>query len=135
MASNQHLLFINQRLRQLFLAQELFAGHSIIFVGDFWQLPPVGSGFIFFTIKKKYFISGSFSLWENFHFHELDEVMRQAGDPAFASVLNRLKIGVMTNDDIAIMKSREISAFNQPPLDVVRLFLQRREFKNTMTRL
>jgi len=106
-----------------------YSVETIIFVGDFWQLPPVGSGFIFSPVKRTISSLACSSLWENFRFYELDEVMRQAGDTAFAAALNRLKIGVMTDYDIALMKSREISAFNQPPPDVDRLFFQRRRVK------
>ena len=45
--SNRHLGFINQRLQHYFQSKELFGGHSLIFVGDLWQLPPVASSAIF----------------------------------------------------------------------------------------
>jgi len=48
--------------------------------------------------------------------------MRQQRDPAFAQALNRMKIGVMTKEDILLLKSREVSAFNQPRDNVVWLF-------------
>jgi len=122
MISNRQLSFINQRLQEFFRSKELFGGHSIIFVGDLWQLPPIGGSHIFAPIRDDISSLACSSIWDNVRYYELDEVMRQQGDPTFAQALNRMKIGAMTNDDILLLKSREISAFNLPPDNVVWLF-------------
>jgi len=122
MISNRQLNFINQRLQEFFRTKELFGGHSIIFVGDLWQLPPIGGSHIFTPIRDDISSLACSSIWDNVRFYELHEVMRQQGDPDFAQALNRMKIGAMTKDDIQLLKSREISTRNQPPDNVAWLF-------------
>jgi len=122
MVSNQQLVFINKRLQEFFCTKEPFGGHSLIFVGDLWQLPPIGNSAIFSPLDKGITSLAGSSLWEQFRFYELDEIMRQKRDPAFANALNRMKVGVMTEDDILLLKSREITAFNKPPKNIVWLF-------------
>ena len=39
---------------------------------------------------------------------ELDEIMRQRGDSAFCEVLCRVGTADCTNDDLSVLKSREI---------------------------
>ena len=39
---------------------------------------------------------------------ELDEIMRQRGDSAFSEVLCRVGTADCTNDDLSVLKSREI---------------------------
>jgi len=50
--SNQQLVFINKRLQEFFSTKELFGGHSLISVGDLWQLPPIGNSAIFSPLAK-----------------------------------------------------------------------------------
>ena len=52
MLSNQQLIFINKRLQEFFGSKALFGGHSLIFVGDLWQLPPIGGSPIFSPLDK-----------------------------------------------------------------------------------
>lgn len=54
------------------------------------------------------------NLWkENFSLFELDEVMRQKDDLAFAQLLNRLRHNQMTNEDIDVIEKCNI-AENSP---------------------
>jgi len=89
---------------------------------EIWQLLPIGNSAIFSPLDKGITSLAGLSLWEKFHFYELEEIMRQQGDPAFANALNRMKVGVITEDDILLLKSREITAFNKPPENIVWLF-------------
>jgi ATP-dependent DNA helicase PIF1 len=109
MVSNKQLSFINERLQQIFRNTELFGGKSVIFVGDLWQLPPIASGYIFSPLQRDISSLAATSIWDNFRFYELDEIMRQAEDPAFAVALSHMNTGVMTDEDIILLKSREIS--------------------------
>ena len=43
--------------------------------------------------------------WFLFKLHELTEIVRQNGDPDFAALLNRLREGNQTADDIEFIKS------------------------------
>ncbi len=50
------------------------------------------------------------NVWQdNFKLFELTDIMRQREDRAFAELLNRMREGFQTNEDIAMLKSRIIS--------------------------
>ena len=65
-------------------------------------------------------------LWqEHFTMFELDEIMRQRESREFAKILNRLREGNHTQDDITKLKERCISEHCMNyPIDVHRLFIQ-----------
>ena len=80
---------IHQRLVEIFnVPNILFAGESVLVVGDLYQLPPVNA-------MPAYASSNSGEpeshvadeLWEMFRLVELTEVMRQKGDTAFIYLL------------------------------------------------
>ena len=60
-----------------------------------------------------------------FTMFELDEIMRQRESREFAQILNRLREGNHTQDDIAKLKERCISEHCMNyPIDVPHLFIQ-----------
>lgn len=113
MAGNAKLEFINNRLQLLTGLKRPFGGISIIAVGDFFQLKPIMDGWIFQDLKQNSQALAC-NLWkENFTLFELDEVMRQKDDLAFAQLLNRLRHNQMTNEDIDVIEKCNI-AENSP---------------------
>ena len=108
------LLEIHKRLQQIkgMSDDAVFGGVSILAVGDLYQLPPVGQAPLFSTVSDCYAqLYGSGSLWcDHFIMHELTQVMRQRGDPAFSELLCRVRTNTCTDDDVKILKSREIAA-------------------------
>ena len=113
MVSNTGLLQIHQRLKEIFVKpnSELFAGLSILAVGDFFQLPPIRSATAFSSYKNE-----AFNLcrpWHVFKMVELTEIMRQRDDIAFTQLLNRLRTGLHTDDDIKCIQSRAITPGNE----------------------
>ncbi|XP_078312804.1 uncharacterized protein LOC144619253 [Crassostrea virginica] len=85
------LYYIHERLVQVKKCKEPFGGVSIIAVGDFYQLPPVKQR----KDERLYSENGSYptDFWvEFFKIVELEEIMRQREDIAFANVLNSLRI-------------------------------------------
>jgi ATP-dependent DNA helicase PIF1 len=76
-----------------------FGGIQLIFVGDFFQLPPVDKGMSTFIFET--------DLWSKIGFKtiELNEVIRQK-DPAFHTILNEARIGELSIDSFNILKSR-----------------------------
>jgi hypothetical protein len=63
------------------------------------------------------------TLWKNFHLFELTEIMRQKGDLEFCTALNNMAEGSMTQEDVALIRSREIKDDGPTPLDTfTRLF-------------
>ena len=78
-------------------------------MGDLFQLRPVGDSWIFANSSCGY-ASLAPNLWKTyFSMFELTEIMRQKEDSQFARLLNRIREGKQTEDDLAILKSRTLS--------------------------
>ena len=108
MVGNTTLLHIHQRLKELFGTSnsQLFAGISIIAVGDLYQLPPIRRKAVFDEYKNE-----AFNLchpWNVFTMIELSEIMRQKDDQAFTELLNRFRTASKTEEDIQCIQSRSI---------------------------
>ena len=98
--------FLNARLQQIMGTKELFGGISLITVGDLFQLKPVFDKWIFENSVIGYSALAS-NIWtENFTLFELTEIMRQKDDREFAELLNRLREGKHSEDDVAILEQR-----------------------------
>ena len=109
MVGNTTLLHIHQRLKDIFGTRSslLFAGITIIVVGDLYQLPPIRKRVIFDNYKND-----AFNLcypWKVFKMIELIKIMRQKDDQPFVELLNRIRTATQTEDDIKIIQSRSIS--------------------------
>ena len=117
---------INNRLKDIKCSKEVFGGISIIALGDLFQLEPVMDSYVFKDMKNSDYGSLAPNLWqEHFAMFELDEIMRQRESREFAQILNRLREGNHTQDDIAKLKERCISEHCMNyPIDVHRLFIQ-----------
>jgi ATP-dependent DNA helicase PIF1 len=74
-----------------------FGGLQVIFVGDFYQLPPVGAPKFLFEFPWFYTVIQERLI--------LTELFRQR-DPVFGGLLNRMRSGSLTEDDYAILQSR-----------------------------
>lgn len=97
----------------------IFGGCSVIAFGDFYQLQPVASRYIFDTARY-----GIYNLWIT-HFYPifLTTNMRQSNDPSYAQLLNRVRTGNPTLDDIQMLKQRtEIPIDTEPFASAIRLF-------------
>jgi hypothetical protein len=97
------LHWVDERLKEIFNNKELFGGKHVIFVGDLYQLPPVKDSFCFDTLNGE---KGSKFLWEGFHMFELTEIMRQKDHIAYAELLNRLRDGSHTAEDIRYLEQK-----------------------------
>ena len=81
-----------------------FGGVNVITVGDLYQIKPVMGQFVFEDYRNNYGPLAT-NLWtEHFKIYELTEIMRQKDDKKFAQLLNRLRIGARTKNDIKILK-------------------------------
>jgi len=80
-------------------SQKPFGGIQLIFVGDFFQLPPVSNDqkFIF-----------EIDLWStiNFKVVQLTEIMRQT-NPVFHKILNEARIGQISQETLEILNKRK----------------------------
>ena len=72
-----------------------FGGIQLILCGDFYQLSPVQGSYAFHS-----------DIWEslNLSCHILTKIYRQDGDTVFQEILEREKIGEITDADIKILK-------------------------------
>ena len=108
MVSNNRLLNIHQRLREIFgtSSSKIFAGISIIAVGDLHQLPPIQQKPIFCRYGNDvYNLSHP---WHEFKMIELVEIMRQKDDQPFIELLNRVRVAQHTEADIHTIQSRAV---------------------------
>ena len=104
MASNTMLLNIHKRLKEIFATpnSRLFAGITIIAVGDLYQLPPIRQKPIFADYNLCH-------PWHCFKMIELDEIMRQKGDLKFTELLNRCRTASQTEEDINCIQGKSVS--------------------------
>lgn len=102
-----------------------FGGISIISVGDLFQLKPVFDKWIFENSLTNYSIFAS-NIWKHhFTLFELTEIMRQKDDKQFAELLNRLREGNHSKNDIAILKERCLNSSPKNdtyPINMTHLF-------------
>ena len=105
-----------------------FGDVSILAVGDLYQLQPVGQNHIF-SLPSDHYAKLHGSLWEeNFQLIELTESMRQREDLQFAELLMRVRTASCTEEDITLLKSREVSVTDpQYPQHALHVFKTNRE--------
>ncbi|XP_066910880.1 uncharacterized protein [Clytia hemisphaerica] len=85
---------LNQRLQDIKENYaESFGGVSLLLIGDFFQLTPVGQNSIYQPKPLSF-------TWEEFQLYELQKIVRQSGDAEFAALLNRLREGNHTLSDV-----------------------------------
>lgn len=98
--------FLNSRLQQIMGTTEPFGGISVLTVGDLFQLKPVFDSWLFKNPNTCYGALTT-NLWTKyFTLFELTQIMRQKDDKQFAQLLNRLREGKHTKDDIVTLKQR-----------------------------
>ena len=122
---------LNKRLQEIKGVDSDFGGVSIIAIGDLFQLEPVFDGYVFETLKGSYGALAT-NLWrKHFAMYELCQIMRQRESRLFAEILNRLREGKHTEEDIRILKQRLICE-NDPnyPHHAPHLFYQNKKVEN-----
>ena len=100
-----------------------FGGVSLLVVGDFLQLPPVSQKGVLMKVKKGSYSSFNGWIWEDFQLHELVEIVRQSSDPDFAQLLNRVREGKQTEDDVTEIKALANTDTSTWPDEFVRVYL------------
>ena len=109
------LLHIYRRLCEIKRTKSLncnennpFGNISVLAVGDLFQLPPVRQNHVFRDTRDKMAnICGNG--WDLFKLFELHQTTRQKNDKPFAELLNRVREGNMTDEDVEMLKTRQIS--------------------------
>jgi len=117
---------IDNRLKDTKGSPLPFGGVSIILaIGDLFQLQLVINDYIFNDLKTEYGILAP-NLWQAlFKMFELKEIMRQRESKKFAQLLNRLREGKQTNEDVRILRQRILQpSCTNYPVDAPHLFIQ-----------
>ncbi|XP_069109785.1 ATP-dependent DNA helicase PIF1-like [Argopecten irradians] len=102
------LLQLHYRLCELTGILETFGGVSLLAFGDLFQLPPVLQHFVFKSPRDP-LLALHGSLWSDSKCIELTQIMRQKEYLQFASLLNRIRTGSHSEEDIDLIKTRCIS--------------------------
>ncbi|KAI4871520.1 hypothetical protein NFI96_008876 [Prochilodus magdalenae] len=127
MVSKELFAYVDWRLQQIKGRKTPFGGVSVLAVGDFFQLPPVGKG-------KALCISedNTLDIWrERFQIVTLTEIMRQKEDVAFAEMLNRLRVKKksesLCDGDRNLLATRTFAKKADCPTDVLHIFATNKE--------
>ena len=117
---------IDNRLKDIKGSKQDFGGVSIVAIGDLFQLEPVMDRYIFKNLDNSEYAVLAPNKWQDyFNMFELQEIMRQRESKVFAEILNRLREGKHTKDDILKLKERLIKENSlNDPMDVPHLFIQ-----------
>ena len=101
MVSNKLLLFVHQRLIEIFGCvsefHKPFADISVVLVGDLYQLPPILQRPVYAEFHNE--LLNISRLRRNFKMCELSEVMRQKGDSTLIDLLNNVRLDIVTCQD------------------------------------
>lgn len=89
----EKLNYIGQKIRQ---SDRIFGGIQLVLTGDFAQLPPINSGFMFKSPLWKLAVPNIIYLKKN---------MRQE-NLQFSKLLSEIRMGIITEDTIKILSSR-----------------------------
>ena len=110
LVSADMLLQVHQRMVQIFQTDEteLFAGKSVVLVGDLLQLPPVNATPIYNPPKNPKFrhFNDVEQVFQQFEPYELEENHRQGDGNDYANTMNQLRIGNVTKEAIELLESR-----------------------------
>lgn len=103
-------------LRVLNNNSSLFGGKQILLFGDVFQLSPIADKveekYLFKRYGGVHFFDSEAYKSGNFGFIELSVNHRQKDDRAFFDILNRMRTGDMTNDDIQALNRRVVPDAN-----------------------
>jgi len=101
-----------------------FGGKQIILIGDVFQLPPVvkteqTEWDIFSEVyKTPYFFSAPSFRFTTFNFVEFAKIHRQT-DEQFKEVLNKIRVGNVSEEDLRIINKRVFGNYEPRPQDFV----------------
>ena len=125
---------IDQSLKLNRRNEEIFGGVQIILLGDIYQLPPVVRDneqeiFNNFYPQGHYFFNSNCYQSSYIKTFELEKVYRQK-DKIFLNVLNKIRLGNVTNDDLLIINERIINDYSEIPDETIILSPTNRKVDN-----
>ena len=113
MVSADALYDIHRRLQEILISDDYFGGCAVLLVGDLLQLPPVKGRKIFskpISDKNISLWSSDKNLWSSFEVVTLTINYRQ-GVSKWTECLNRLRIGILTDEDRKLLEERRLKHF------------------------
>ena len=118
MISSDVLYMIHQRLCEIFVSQDPFAGKVVLTVGDLCQLRPIKGKNIFERPKaKKYHpLFEVEPLWQSMTPIVLKTNFRQGDGSVYNDILNRARIGELSEDDTKMLEQRRINPSTDPQI-------------------
>jgi len=110
---------------------EYFGGVNVIFMGDFYQMPTISGEDLYIDELESPTYQGH-HLWRSLNACViLTEQMRQADDPEFAAMLQRIRIHQPTDDDIETLNSR-VGAHISPRDPEIRIVVRRHKLREAL---
>ena len=99
---------IDLRLKEVKQNEKLFGGVALFCFGDLLQIKPVRGRYIFQEPKSEGFKIGNVIKphWKNFEIVNLEENHRQGEDKSYADILNRIRTGDQTEEDLDKLVNR-----------------------------
>lgn len=125
MISNVTLMFIHLRLTEIYNTVDIedgwFGRINIVLFDDLLQLPPVRQLSPFESMKSSEVVKllgslGAPNLWKDlFSYDELTVNMRQKNYQVFGEMLNRIRLGIVTNQDLNALSTRIVKLNSKNP--------------------
>ena len=108
MVSADLLYNLDLRLREITMVDEIMGGISVFVFGDLFQLQPPKARYVFEEPKnKEHAVAFRLrNLWRQFTIVHLEENHRQGEDKQYGDLLNRVRVGAHTVEDIELLKTR-----------------------------
>jgi ATP-dependent DNA helicase PIF1 len=99
---------LDLKLREIMLVDKPMVGLSVFLFGDLFQLRPPKARYVFEEAKNREhsLVYRLRNLWETFKLVNLEENHRQGEDKNYADLLNRVRVGEFTDEDIETLSSR-----------------------------
>ena len=109
---------LDLRLREITMVDAVFGGVAVFVFGDLYQLQPVKARYVFEapTNKEHAMAYALRDLWKLFAVVNLEENHRQGDDKTYGDLLNRVRTGDHTEEDIALLQTR-VCPKSDPTLD------------------
>ena len=100
---------LDLRLREITMVDDIMGGLSVFVFGDLFQLRPPKARYVFEEPKnKEHAVAYRLrNLWRQFTVVQLEENHRQGEDKEYGDLLNRVRVGAHTEEDIELLKTRE----------------------------
>ena len=108
MVSADLLYNLDLRLREITQVDKIMGGLAVFLFGDLFQLEPPKARYVFKEpVNKEHAVVYHLrNLWRQFTVVHLEKNHRQGEDKTYGDLLNRLRVGEHTEEDIELLRTR-----------------------------